>query len=109
VERAQAGNLFSPAAAAAAALHQGCQMVYFQTKKCNLGKFCRALQWKMLVYFMDVVSILRPFERFYDSLVYFVAIWYIFPRVGILHQEKIWQPCIAQGKSRTKWRVRGSA
>jgi hypothetical protein len=24
---------------------QGCQMVYFQTKNCNLGIFWRALQW----------------------------------------------------------------
>jgi hypothetical protein len=28
---------------------QGCQMVYFQTKNPNLGKFWRALIWKMLV------------------------------------------------------------
>jgi hypothetical protein len=29
---------------------QGCQMVCFQTKKTNLDKFWRALEWKMLVY-----------------------------------------------------------
>jgi hypothetical protein len=28
---------------------QGCQMVYFQTKNPNLGKFCIALEWKMMV------------------------------------------------------------
>jgi hypothetical protein len=43
----------------------GCQLVYFQTKKTNLGKFCRVLQWKKLVYFMAVWSM------------YFTAIWYI--------------------------------
>jgi hypothetical protein len=32
---------------------------------------------------MDVWSILRPFDIFYDHLVYFVEIWYIFPRYGI--------------------------
>jgi hypothetical protein len=53
-------------------------MVYFQTKNRNLGKFGRVLKWKMLVYFMDIGSILRPFDIFYDHLVYFVAIWYIF-------------------------------
>jgi hypothetical protein len=26
---------------------QGCQMVYFQTKNPNLGKFGRVLKWKM--------------------------------------------------------------
>jgi hypothetical protein len=35
-------------------LYQGCQMVCFQTKNYNLGKFWRALQWKMLVYFMII-------------------------------------------------------
>jgi hypothetical protein len=29
---------------------QGCQMVCFQTKNPNLGKFWRALEWEMLVY-----------------------------------------------------------
>jgi hypothetical protein len=42
---------------------QGCNMVYFQTKNPNLGKFWRALEWKMLVYV------------FYDHLEYFTAIW----------------------------------
>jgi hypothetical protein len=45
-------------------------MASFQTKHPNLGKFYRVLQWKMLLYFMTVGSILRP-------LVYFVAICYI--------------------------------
>jgi hypothetical protein len=39
----------------------GCQMVYFQTKNPNLGKFGRVLQWKMLLYFMDTWSISRSF------------------------------------------------
>jgi hypothetical protein len=36
---------------------QCCQMVYFQTKNPNLGKFWRALVWKMLIYFMDIWNI----------------------------------------------------
>jgi hypothetical protein len=60
--------------------------VYFQTKIRNLGKFWRVLQWKMLVYFMDNWSILRPFKISYGRLVYFPPFWYIVPR-------KIWQPC----------------
>jgi hypothetical protein len=36
---------------------QGCQMVYFQTKNPNLGKFWRALEWKLLVYFMVIWNI----------------------------------------------------
>jgi hypothetical protein len=31
---------------------QGCQIVYFQLKNPDTGKFWRNLQWKMLVYFM---------------------------------------------------------
>jgi hypothetical protein len=79
----QAGLPFKqPTFAAASA--QGCQMVYFQTKDPNLGKFWRALQWKMLVYFMPIWYTLRPFDKFYSHLVYFMAIWYIWSRSGML-------------------------
>jgi hypothetical protein len=43
--------------------HKGCQMVCFQTKNLNLGKFWRALEWKIL-------------HIFYDRLEYFTAVWY---------------------------------
>jgi hypothetical protein len=36
---------------------QGCQMVYFQTKNPNLGKFWRALDRKILIYFMAICDI----------------------------------------------------
>jgi hypothetical protein len=39
----------SPSASSDGRQVQGCQMVYFQTKNANLGKFWRALQWKMYV------------------------------------------------------------
>jgi hypothetical protein len=55
---------------------QGCQMVCFQTKNPNFGKFWRVLQWKILVYFMTIWSIL---EIFNGHFVYYVVIWYIFP------------------------------
>jgi hypothetical protein len=49
-------------------LEQGCQMVSFQTKNSNLGKFWRALGEKLLIHFMaileyftDVWDILWPF------------------------------------------------
>jgi hypothetical protein len=44
-------------------------MVCFQTKKTNLGKFWRVLQWKMLIYFKDTWSILWAFVKFYGHLV----------------------------------------
>jgi hypothetical protein len=62
---------------------QGCQMAYFQTKNPNVGKIWRALQWRMLAYFMPIWSILRPFGLFYGHLVYFTAIWYILLSFGI--------------------------
>jgi hypothetical protein len=49
-------------------LHQGCQMVYFQTNNPNLGIFLSAL--KGIGWY-----ILRPFGIYYDHLVYFMAIW----------------------------------
>jgi hypothetical protein len=46
-------------------------MIFFQTKNSNFGNFFRVLVWKMLLY-------LRPLGIFYDHLVHFVLIWYIF-------------------------------
>jgi hypothetical protein len=57
-------------------------MVYFQmTQNPNLGKYWRALELKMLVYFMVIWNILRPFGNL-------VVFWYIFLRFGTLCQEK---------------------
>jgi hypothetical protein len=58
---------------------QGCQMVHFQTKNPNLGKFVRAWDWKMLMYFMAIWNTSRAFEIFYDHLAHCMFIWYIFP------------------------------
>jgi hypothetical protein len=44
------------------------------------------------IYFMSIWSILQPLEIFYGHLVYFVVIWYIFPRFGVLYTLEIWQP-----------------
>jgi hypothetical protein len=64
----------------------------FSNQKSQFGKFCRALDWKMLTYFMAIGNILRTFEIFYDTLVHFVFIWYIFYGFGIIHQEKSGNP-----------------
>jgi hypothetical protein len=72
---------------------QGCQMVCFQTKNPNLGKFWRVLQWKMLVYILCPFGLFYShWKYFYSHLVYFVVIWYIFPRFGVLYTLEIWQP-----------------
>jgi hypothetical protein len=42
-------------------VQQGCQMVYFQTKNPNSGKIWRALERKMLSYFVTIWNILLPF------------------------------------------------
>jgi hypothetical protein len=73
----------------AAATHQGCQMVCFQTKNSNLGKFLEGLR-------MENAGI------FYGLWENFTVIWYIlcvfgkvvviFPRFGILCQEKSGNP-----------------
>jgi hypothetical protein len=42
--------------------------------------------------FYDYLVFLRPLEIFYDHLVYFIVIWYIFPRFGISYQEKSGNP-----------------
>jgi hypothetical protein len=81
-------------------------MEYFQNKNPDLGKFRSALQWKMLVYYLAIWSILRlfgifcghwyilrsfgkcilwPFGSFYGHLVHFSSF-------GVLYQEKSGNP-----------------
>jgi hypothetical protein len=55
---------------------QGCQMVCFQTKNPSVGKFWRALDWKMLIY------ILWPFGILYGYFWYYMTIWYILYSFG---------------------------
>jgi hypothetical protein len=51
---------------------------------------------------MTIWSILLPLEIFYGHLVYFVVIWYIFPRFGILYQEKSGNPAGLRKSGRHK-------
>jgi hypothetical protein len=68
-------------------------MAYFQPKNPNLVTFWRVLQWKMLVYFMAIWSILQPlgmyiFHPFGLFSGYLVS---IFP-FCIAYQEKSGNP-----------------
>jgi hypothetical protein len=54
-------------------------MHIFKPKTPNLGKFWRALQCKMLVYFMAIWSIRRSFGLVCGNFVYFMVFSYIFP------------------------------
>jgi hypothetical protein len=70
---------------------QGCQMVYFQTKNPNLGIFWWALECKMLLYFMTIWNILRPFGIIYGrfgicslwSFGVFFPFWYIWTKKNL--------------------------
>jgi hypothetical protein len=46
----------------------------------------------MSVYLTAILSISWPFGIFCGHLVYLVAIWYIFPRFGMLYQETSGNP-----------------
>jgi hypothetical protein len=71
------------------AYDQGCKMVCFQTKNHNLGKFWRALEWKMLVYVMTIWNILRPFALFMTvcyklwSFCIFFPRWYVWTKKNL--------------------------
>jgi hypothetical protein len=67
-------------------------MLHFQTQKSDLGKFWRVLQWKMLVYFMAIWSILRSLGIFCGPLVFFWSFGIFLPRFGRLGQEKSCNP-----------------
>jgi hypothetical protein len=53
------------------ASQQDCQMEYLQTKNPDLGTFCRALKWRMIVY-LWLFRLLPSFGNF-------VVIWYFYP------------------------------
>jgi hypothetical protein len=54
--------------------------------------FWRDLQWKMLVYDMDIWYILGPFGIFCGHSVYFILVWHIFSQFWYVVPRKIWQP-----------------
>jgi hypothetical protein len=67
-------------------------MVYFQTQNPTLGKFWRALEWNMFVYFITIwnfyghlVNNLWLFGILCGDLVYF-------SHFGMFGARKIWQP-----------------
>jgi preprotein translocase subunit SecY len=67
-------------------------MVSFQTKNPNLGKFWRALDWKMLIYFMAIWNIIHTFGIFCNHFVHFLFTLYINFGFGILYQETSGNP-----------------
>jgi hypothetical protein len=84
---------------------QGCQMVYFYTENPNLGIFVRALERKMLIDFMPIWNLLRPFgiyvmsiENILWAFEYFSPFWYVVPYKHLI----IW------GHSGTRWRHPGT-
>jgi hypothetical protein len=60
---------------------QGCQMLYFQTKNNDLGKFWRALERKVLVcrYVYVFYGHLKYFMSIFGPFGNVVVIWHIFP------------------------------
>jgi hypothetical protein len=63
-------------------------MVCFQTKNPNVGKMGRALDWKMLLYFMKIWYNLHPFGIVCGHLVYIFR----FCIFGCLDKEKSGNP-----------------
>jgi hypothetical protein len=67
-------------------------MVSFQTKNYTFGKIWSALELKMSQYFMTIGNMFWSFGIIYSRLVYFVVVWYIFPVLVCLDQEKSGNP-----------------
>jgi hypothetical protein len=55
-------------------------MVYFQTKSPDLGNFWKVFQWKMSVYFTNIMSNLHTAKWLFSGhFVHLVVIWHIYP------------------------------
>jgi hypothetical protein len=61
-----------------------------KSQRVNFGGPCNGRCW--YIYVIGIWYILRPFDIFYGHLVYFVLTWYVFPRFGILNQQKSGNP-----------------
>jgi hypothetical protein len=61
-----------------------------KTQNSNLGKFWKALQWKMLVYLMAILFILLPFCSFYGHFVHFMAILSILRPNSIFYGQLVY-------------------
>jgi hypothetical protein len=71
-------------------------------KNPSLGKVWRVLQWNMMVYFMVIWSILRPFGYIFGSfgIVYDNFCVYFF-RFGMFYQEKSGNPAVVYWTSQS--------
>jgi hypothetical protein len=68
-------------------------MIYFQTKIAIWVNFEGSSNGRYIYILWTLHRpILRPFHTFYGHLVFFVVIWNVFPRFGILYREKIGNP-----------------
>jgi hypothetical protein len=63
-----------------------CQLSWWFTSRPglpDLGKLSSVLYWTLLVYFIAILSILRPFG---------IILYGNFPPLGMFVPKKIWQP-----------------
>jgi hypothetical protein len=60
----------------------------------HFGESCNVCMYVCMCILWTWSSILQPFDIFYACLLYFVVIRYIFPRFGILHQDKSGSPAL---------------
>jgi hypothetical protein len=82
-------------------------MANFQTKNPDLGKSWRALQWKMLVRYMYIWSILLLFGMFCGHMIYGMVIWHIPPPFWyVVPTKKIWQSCLRGQRMQKSSRVK---
>jgi hypothetical protein len=64
----------------------------FSNQKSKFEQILEGLAMENLSIFYDYLDFFRDIKIFNGHLVYFVVIWYIFPRFGILDQEKSGNP-----------------
>jgi hypothetical protein len=64
-------------------------MVHFLIKNHNLGHVWRALERKILVYFVSIKCTFLTFGISYGNLVYFMGIWYILWAFGIFYGQLV--------------------
>jgi hypothetical protein len=77
-------------------LPDGTYIHIFSNQKSQFGLILEGLAMQDVGIFMAIWSVFRPFGRFSGHLVYFVAIWYIFPIFWYVLPRKIWHAWVSR-------------
>jgi hypothetical protein len=81
----------------------------FSNQKSIFGYILPWNRPRWYTYFAAIYNILQPFGLFHGHLVFFVVLWQIFPRFGMLYREESGNPVSVERLKKANWVLPGQA